>query len=91
MIQPVDNILIKMFTIESLPLYIEYMESGNYNSVGSWTALAGLIVMGLQMLGIVTDTSHILAIGAGGVALAGLVKQWYEHRKLAKVAGVLPR
>lgn len=77
--------------MEPLPLTMEFMDSGTYNTTGSWTALAGLIVMGLNAIGIITDANHVLQIGGGLIALAGLIKQAYDHRKLAKVAGVLPR
>lgn len=50
---------------------------------GIYTAIAGLLVSGLANLGIVTNAGDIATIIGAVVILAGLVKQYIAHKKLA--------
>lgn len=58
-----------------------------YNQTGSYLALAGVIVTVLTHFGIIVDTTSIVSVIAGIVALVGIVKQFISHKNLAKATG----
>lgn len=60
-----------------------------YDQTGSYTALAGMVVIILTKVGIITDTTSVVTIIAGVVALYGIIRQFIAHKKLATLAGVI--
>lgn len=66
-------------------MLVDYSQNSNYVS------LVGLGVVILAKFGIQTDASTIFTIIGGIVALIGIVKQMIAHRKLAQIAGAIPR
>ena len=60
-----------------------------YNTNGSWVAIAGFVVTALAHFGIFTDTNGVLSIIGGIVTIVGLVKQHTAHKKLAVASGAI--
>lgn len=62
-----------------------------YSQAGSYTALAGIVVILLAKFGVVTDADSITTVIAGAITLIGIIKQFIAHKALAQAAGAIPR
>lgn len=68
-----------------------------YSQSGSWTSIIALLVAGLSKYDIIISQSDAVQIVAGAIALFGVIRQYFAHKKLAvsasqvgRVAGLSP-
>ncbi len=62
-----------------------------YNQTGNYVAVAGVVVFLLAKFGVVAQATDVVQVIAGVAALIGIAKQFFDHKKLAVVAGVMPQ
>lgn len=58
-----------------------------FSGIGSYAAIAALVVAALAHFGIITDTNSVVSIIAGLVGLWGIGKQFFAHKALAQATG----
>lgn len=60
------------------------MQTPVYSTTGSYAAIAGVVVILLGKLGVNTDLATVLTIIGAIGAVYGIVKQYIDHKNLAK-------
>lgn len=64
-----------------------------YSQAGNYIVIAGLIVeiVNKKVPGLGITSDQVMFIIGGIITAIGSIHQWISHRKLAQVAGAIPR